>query len=190
MVYAIDIMREGEGPTIAAATAAALSAASPATHPSSLPSSTSHSFLAFQYFIASAVNATSYMSPTPNDLILAIPRLAKRVGTFAFSTIPEHVDGILANRYHMRIIPDATNQHANFATATNPAEFLQARDTVGSAAGLAPGPLGEATGAAGGFGGGLGLNSVRGFGGILSYLTSKWAMSCFTMVQPLPRQRG
>ena len=29
--------------------------------------------------------------------------------------------------------------------------------------------------------GAMGMNSVRGFGGLLSYVTSKWALSCFTM---------
>ena len=186
-------MRGGDGTAAAAAAAAAASASAalPSSASIALPTSTStsYSLLALKYLTASAVNATSSMRPTPKDLLLALPRLIVRVGTFAFSTLPDHFDSVLTNHYHMRTIPDATGEGATFAAVTDAATFLQARDAAGTAGSSPLGSGGETIAAAGGFSNGLGFHSVRGFGGILSYLTSRWALSCFTMVCSLDRDR-
>ncbi|KAI9826045.1 MAG: hypothetical protein M1832_000494 [Thelocarpon impressellum] len=137
---------------------------------------------------SSASNASSFfIPPSPMDLVLAIPRMAHRAGTFAFFTLPEHIDTILGNRYGRRVIPEATGEGlASVAAAASGAAFAQAQDAAGSVAGATAAASGQG-GLHGGVNSALGFNSVRGFGGVLSYLTSKWALSCFTMALILNR---
>lgn len=127
-----------------------------------------------------AGNATSYLNPSPRDLLLAIPRVVHRAGTFAFFTLPEHLDSLLSNRYGVRIIPEATAGGVSLLATTPGAAFVPQDQAAGAMAGATAAVGGGDT--MGGVESAMGLNSVRGFGGILSYLTSKWALSCFTMV--------
>ncbi|KAI9848489.1 MAG: hypothetical protein M1838_000512 [Thelocarpon superellum] len=132
-----------------------------------------------------ASNATAYLNPSPMDLLLALPRIAHRAGTFTFFTLPEHIDSLLSNRYGRSMIPEATGDTIRNLATTAGASMVQVHDASGAMAGAT-----AATTNAGTFSGvdnAMGFNSVRGFGGIVSYLTSKWALACFTMAIILNR---
>ncbi|KAI9679400.1 MAG: hypothetical protein M1817_005422 [Caeruleum heppii] len=150
---------------------------------SQLASATASSaYSSLDHLFPSLHNTT--LMPAPMDLLLALPRFAHRAGVFALFTVPEQIDSALGSRYGRRIIPDPTaNGMGNITATASDATFAQG---VGEkAAGV--GGAASATSAGGGPLGAFSLNNVRGFGGIFSYMTSKWALSCFTVAIILNR---
>ena len=83
---------------------------------------------------ASAVNATFYLNPSAKDLLMVMPRMISRAGTFAFETIPEAFDNLLGMGNGGRYIAEATGEGAQAMAAAS--------------AGFTPGILAGAGGAA------------------------------------------
>ena len=129
--------------------------------------------LAFDHIKASASNVTSYMNPTPMDLLLAVPRMVARAGSFAFVTVPEHIDNMLGIRAGGSVIAEATGQGGQNMTSAA-ISIAQGTAVATTLTGAAEGPQG-------------GLSShfqhIRNFGGVFNYLTGKWALCCFTVVR-------
>lgn len=146
---------------------------------SDLPSSASFLTSTFGHVKASASNATSFLHPSPRDLLLAVPRMIARAGSFAFVTVPERMDSLLGLRHSGSVIAEATGGRAqNISRA--------ALSGLGSAQGTAAATAAEA-GIAEGTSGGmlshtLSFQQIRNFGGVFTYMTSKWALGCFTLV--------
>lgn len=131
---------------------------------------------------------------TFSDLLYAFPRLASRAGSFALYHMPEAMDNIAGKIFHHggSVIADATGQQTANATITNmsaSAGFVQS--TAAAGAGILDAAVRE--------GGGSGSSSsvfammvqgvgrVKSFGGIFSYLTSRWALATFTVAVVLNR---
>jgi hypothetical protein len=126
-----------------------------------------------------ASNSSSLLHPSPKDLFMALPRLAHRMGSFWFIDIPDHVENMLGGALRGSIIADATAGVYNIGTTAT-----EAGAAVAQAAGNA-GASGSGSGSADAVGGlakSLGFQNVRGFGGMFSYITSKWALWCILMV--------
>lgn len=144
-------------------------------------SASSLSFLAstFGHAKASASNATSFFNPSPKDLLLAVPRMIARAGSFAFITVPERMDNLLGLRNSGSVIAEATG-------GRTPNTSRAALSGLGSVRGTAAVTAAEARVAEGTSGGmlshTLSFHQVRNFGGVFTYVTSKWALACFTLV--------
>jgi hypothetical protein len=130
--------------------------------------------------------ATSNASLIPSsamDLLLVVPRLAQRAGSFALFHMPEAVDNLAGKIFSGgSIIADATGQTAN-STITNTSNAF----TQSTAAAAVDAAFREAfrdtgdTATSSFFGMMLqGFARLKNFGGIFSYLTSRWALATFT----------
>ncbi|KAF1817445.1 ubiquitin-protein ligase-like protein [Eremomyces bilateralis CBS 781.70] len=124
-----------------------------------------------------AMNATSYFAPSGMDLLMAIPRLARRAGALAFYYVPEHLDGFVGKiRDGGSVIADPTTSNTINATITNGSKtFIQS-----ATGGLAPAISAAAGGGTAESAGGIfSLQNFRNLGGLFSYVTSKWALTTF-----------
>ncbi|TKA41913.1 hypothetical protein B0A54_06594 [Friedmanniomyces endolithicus] len=133
----------------------------------------------------SAANAS--WIPSAADLLLVVPRLAQRAGAFAFH-VPEAMDNIAGKIWSGgSIIADATGQQTSNSTITNTSVFVQSTAAVLDAAVRESWQdTGDDTGSL--FGLMLqGIGKLKNFGGIFSYLTSKWALATFTIAIILNR---
>ena len=120
------------------------------------------------------------------DLLLVVPRLAQRAGSFALFHMPEAVDNIAGKIFSGgSIIADATGQQTANSTITNTSSAL-AQSTAGvldAAFREAFRDAGEEAASSSVFGMMIrGFARVKNFGGIFSYLTSRWALATFTAV--------
>ncbi|KAI9821893.1 MAG: hypothetical protein M1827_002475 [Pycnora praestabilis] len=138
---------------------------------------------AFEKLSFASTNGSSFLNPSPMDLVMVVPRMVYHVGYFAFFTVPEHVDGMLGRGLTGSAIAEATGGEAGNATTTaiSTAAFLQGTGaellSTGSSGGSQAGRISQA----------LGFQNVRGLGGAFSYMTSRWALGCFTMAIILNR---
>ncbi|KAL6719378.1 hypothetical protein ACLMJK_003617 [Lecanora helva] len=114
---------------------------------------------------------------------MAVPRLMARAGSFAFITVPERIDSMLGFRTGGSMIAEGTgNRTWNIFT-----EALSSHSVSNSAASPAPEAAASTTrNFTSGFGA-LGIMHVKNFGGIFTYVTSRWALSCFTLAIILNR---
>ncbi|KAK1058601.1 hypothetical protein LTR33_013346 [Friedmanniomyces endolithicus] len=133
----------------------------------------------------SAANAS--WIPSAADLLLVVPRLAQRAGAFAFH-VPGAMDNIAGKLWSGgSVIADATGQQTANSTITNTSAFVQSTAAVLDAAVRESWQdTGDDTGSL--FGLMLqGIGKLKNFGGIFSYLTSKWALATFTIAIILNR---
>ena len=137
--------------------------------------------------------------PSAMDLLLVVPRLAQRAGSFAFFHVPEAVDTFAAKVFSAAaapgsIIADATAQQTVLnSTMTNTSEAF----TQSTAAAVLNAALREGWAGSGGEGSSAsssmfvsimqGVARLKNFGGIFSYLTSRWALTTFTAAVLLNR---
>ena len=120
------------------------------------------------------------------DFLLAVPRFAHRAGSLAFYSMPEAVDNLAGKLFgNGNIIADATGVRTMNQTITNASGAI----AQSTAAALMDGALGEGLTDAGGKTSmsvmASTLQSVgrmKNFGGIFSYLTSRWALTTFAAV--------
>ena len=120
--------------------------------------------------------------PSAADLILVVPRLAQRASSFAFH-LPGAVDNIAGKMWNGgSVIADATASQTSNMTITNTSAFVQSTAAVLDAAIRESWP--EATEETSSLFGLVvqGIGRLKNFGGIFSYLTSKWALATFTAV--------
>jgi hypothetical protein len=120
------------------------------------------------------------------DLLLVVPRLAQRAGTFAYDHMPDAVDNIAGKIWSGgSVIADATAQqttanititNTSSAFAQNTASALEAgiREALSKAGDDSSSTLMMSIG--------QGLAKVKNVGGIFSYLTSRWALTTFAVV--------
>lgn len=128
---------------------------------------------------------TSYI-PSAKDLLLVFPRLAQRAGSFALYHMPETVDNIAGKIWSGgSIIADATGQHTMNSTITNMSNILP-QSTAAALGGVVSGVLKEGGAEESSSMVGTMLNGalkLKNFGGIFSYLLSRWALITFIVVR-------
>ncbi|KAF2488141.1 hypothetical protein BDY17DRAFT_290300 [Neohortaea acidophila] len=136
-------------------------------------------------------NAT--LIPAAMDLLLAVPRLAQRAGQFALFHMPEAVDNIAGKIFNGgSIIADPTARQTVNSTITNTSQaFLrQSTDTAGFEAAIkdafASGNTTRSSVLIVVWQWFTRLKSMN-FGGVFSYLTSRWALATFTAAIVLNR---
>lgn len=134
--------------------------------------------------------ANSSLIPSAIDLLLAVPRLAQRAGSFALFRMPEAVDNIAGKIFSGgSIIADATGRQTANSTITNTSQaFVQSTGTAALDAAISEAlTAGDTTRSTA-----LGMMlqyvaRLKNFGGIFSYLTSRWALATFTAAIVLNR---
>lgn len=110
---------------------------------------------------------------------MAVPRMLAHLGSFVFVVVPERID-------HLFHLP---NGGSVIAEATGNKTQAMASSAISSAKPLAtaaPASIGgaAATGSAkAGLLSQMSFQHIRSFGGVFSYLTSKWALACFSLVR-------
>ena len=135
--------------------------------------------------MASTSNTTALMNP--QDIFMAFPRMLARAGNFAFFTVPEKLDGMLGFGSGGSIIAQATggNGSKNILSAAlsgEPGGTAQASPGIVAATAMG---TGTGTENAHGVFSSFTFHQVRNFGGIFSYMTSKWALACCCLVSML-----
>ena len=143
----------------------------------------------FNQLRVTASNLTSYLTPSPRDLLLLMPKMIARAGEFAFITVPEQLDNALGLRYSGRVIAEATQQGSQQMVS---AAISSAGMPIGVTQGLGDATIIDSMGSHGStFSQTLfSFQQIKNFGGIFSYITSKWALGCFTVVGPTLYKRG
>lgn len=109
---------------------------------------------------------------------MALPRAIARLGSFAFISVPERVDDLMGLRNGGSVIAEATGELGNKTV-------LAALSGVSSVQGTAVTASNRATMTGGAQGGVLShtfSQQFRNFGGVFTYMTSRWALGCFTLV--------
>lgn len=117
--------------------------------------------------------------PSPNDLLMVIPRLAQKFGSFAFYNLSEHVD-FAYNRVKSRANYIAGTTATNVTTATVTGASAFAQDTAALVAAQGAADTGFFAWMADAFN----FEGARGFGGMLTYFGSRWALATFVVVMP------
>lgn len=137
-----------------------------------------------------AVSANASLIPAAMDFLLVVPRLAHKAGSYAFFHMPGAMDNIAGKIFNGgSMIADATGQQTANSTITNTShKFVQ---STAAAAGMLDAAFREGGGeemARAGSSSSMfgmmvhGLARLKNFGGIFSYLTSRWALATFTAV--------
>ena len=122
-------------------------------------------------------NPVSFSGFSALSRFMAIPWMLDRAGAFGLFNLPERIDGIFGSHFDGSIIAEATGNKTYNLSSTSVAGLGGVQGTVA--------PLQEhAAEATGGFFSYASLQHVRSFGGIFTYLTSKWAFACLTLVSP------
>lgn len=137
---------------------------------------------------------TSYV-PSSADLLMVVPRLARKIGSFAWSNMPEQVDTVVSKiRNGGSFIAESTAGEWANSTVSNStslsAQGVSTATTATAAAVTATASAGTAASATGGgymsyFAVDLSLERFQNFGGIFSYLGSRWALTIFLVVSSL-----
>ena len=125
---------------------------------------------------SSTGNATSLLHPSAMDLLLLLPRMVLRAGTFALVTVPERIDNMVLQGMAGTVIASATGAEAQHAAGV-PLPGLQSTAAATMAA------AGAEEVQSGSFSQTFAFQNIRNFGGVFTYLTSKWALGCFTVVR-------
>lgn len=135
-----------------------------------------------------AVNNVSYI-PSAMDLLLVVPRLAQRAGNFALYHMPEAVDNIAGKIWSGSMIPDPTTHHtiANSTISNAGTAFIQT--TASALESSLKDAFTQGSDESGSFSMGVaaGIGKLKNFGGIFSYMTSRWALTTFTAAVLLNR---
>lgn len=144
-------------------------------------SSRSSSFLTAKIdsAISSAANTTSFLKPTQKDLVMLIPRIIARTGIFAFVTVPEQIDSLFGLRSGGSLIAEATGDGVRNLTSAALSSATKAQETTATVAGRAAGIEGSGKSS---FSRSFNFQQVRKFGGVFTYMTSKWALTCLFFV--------
>ncbi|KAI9781641.1 MAG: hypothetical protein M1839_005858 [Geoglossum umbratile] len=131
---------------------------------------------------SSATNGSWHFLPSPRDILMVVPRLVGGIGSFAFVTVPERVDDLIGLGYGGRVreIAGATGE-GSMNTAGGVASVVDFAQGDGGASA-------SAAAAGGGYTSGRSaFQAIRGFGSVFAYMTSHWAVVCFTTAVVLNR---
>lgn len=131
------------------------------------------------------MDANTTFIPSSADLLNVVPRLVRKLGDIALAALPEHMDAVVGKlRDGGSVIAEATaGDVANMTASNATAAFAQGADTVAATAAAAANAAVEGAGwlsyVIGPFS--FSLEGLRGFGGMFSYLGSRWALTTFTL---------
>lgn len=134
---------------------------------------------------ATATNAS--LVPSAMDLLMVVPRLAQRAGSFALYHMPDAVDNIAGKIWSGgSVIADATAQQtaANMTITNTSSAFAQntGASMLETSIRGAFSNAGDETSSSLLMSVGHGLSKIKNIGGVFAYLTSRWALTTFAVV--------
>ncbi|KAL9613910.1 MAG: hypothetical protein Q9167_001588 [Letrouitia subvulpina] len=148
------------------------------------PSSASFLANALGQIKTSASNATSNFSTS--NLLMAVPRILARAGSFAFIIFPEQIDGMLGYQNSGSVIAEATGEGAPTINALLQSDVPSQEVT----AAWTSDPFTMVNGSnSSSLHQSWSFSHIRNFGGIFTYVTSKWAIACLTLAIVLNRTK-
>lgn len=129
---------------------------------------------AWDFLKEASTNATSFLlPPSPKDLLMVVPRMAARAGNFVTEGIPEAFENMFGGGITGRAISEAAAERAGNIVAAVSATAGPAITAAGALPAETTSPNAGAILQA------FTFHQIRTFGGIFSYMTSKWALGCF-----------
>jgi hypothetical protein len=133
--------------------------------------------------VSAALNATWFWNPSPRDLLLVIPRILSQAGAFAPNNMPEWIDNLLRARNGGSVIAEATGSRIDSMAAAALSGMSSAQETAAAMPVISAegGQLGQGL-----FSQSFSFQQLRNLGGIFTYMTSKWALTCFALVSREP----
>ena len=132
----------------------------------------------YSHMIASAPNITWSLNPSSKDFWLAAPRMVARVGSFALKHLPGPIDNLLRPRNAGSVIAEATGNGIHNVASAALSGISFAQETTATVMATTEGTQPEQ----GSFSQSFSFQQLRNLGGIFSYMTSKWALTCFAVV--------
>lgn len=108
---------------------------------------------------------------------MAIPWMLNHTGAFSLFNLPERIDNLLGLRDGGSIIAEATGNKTLNISSHAISGLGAAQRTAAPTQGLAADTSGSLFSYAG-------LQHFRSFGGVFTYMTSKWAFACLMLVGP------
>ena len=120
------------------------------------------------------ISNVTALAPSPKDLLLVAPRLAARAGSFVTEGIPEAFENMFGGGITGRAIAEATEKAGYTAATVNITTAA-----AGAAAAAENLPIETGSASTSYILQALTFHQIRTFGGIFSYMTSKWALGCF-----------
>lgn len=133
---------------------------------------------AYGHMLASASNLTWSLNPSPKDLWLAIPRVVAQVGSFVVNHMPGPIDSLFRPQNAGSVIAEATGDGIENAASAALSSVSFARQTATTVMATTEGTQPEH----GLFSQSFSFQQLRNLGGIFTYMTSKWALTCFAVV--------
>ncbi len=125
-----------------------------------------------------ASNATWFLNPSPKDLVLAIPRMVTQAGSLALNNIPG-LDALLRGGSNGSVIAEATGHTVESTASVALPDISSIQQTAAAFAATTAEARQSETGF---FSQPFTFQQLRSLGGIFTYLTSKWALTCFLLV--------
>lgn len=123
-----------------------------------------------------SLDATSTLRSLFLGFLFFIPRKTYQLLRFALITVPEHIS-MLGREIGRRALAEATGQGTGLTT-TSERFAVGAEETLARATGAAQKAESVNTTTSSS----VGFSNVRNLGSVFSYVTSKWALSCLTVV--------
>lgn len=119
------------------------------------------------------------LSPSSEDLLMAMPRMFARLHSFLLHSLPERLESVLGLGTGEGMIADATREGVYNLASTGGANGAAFAQGTAPAMAVTTG-IGATTGSP--LSSTFGFQHIKNFGGVFSYMTSKWALGCFTVV--------
>ena len=113
---------------------------------------------------------------------MVFPRLAQKAGTFAFFELPEHMESVLSMlKSGGSVMANATSTNMSTPAITEvTSAFAQSTAVTGKVASKA-----AESGMLSWFTGTFSFEGAKGFGGMFTYFSSRWALATFMVVRTL-----
>ena len=115
---------------------------------------------------------------------MVFPRLVQKAGSFAVFELPEHMESMLSMiKSGGSVIANATSTNVSTPAMTEvTSAFAQSTTVVATAAAQEAAERGSLAWLTGAFN----FEGVRGFGGMFTYFSSRWAIATFLVVRDPP----
>jgi hypothetical protein len=127
-------------------------------------------------------NTSATLMPSPKDLFMMLPRMASRGAALLTENIPAAFEHLIGGPLTGRIVASATGseQGGGALSAAAAAAGATAAGTVHETAAMAGEALLDTGNGPADFVHSFNMQQLRTFGGVFTYITSKWALGCLT----------
>ena len=130
----------------------------------------------FNDIMASVSNATTFLHPSPKDLFMAIPRMLTRLASITLENVPDH---LFRHGNGGSVIAEATGNGVENLVSAALSQTPSAQETIIAQVGRTA--VEDTQGGVPSHS--FSFQQMKTLGGIFTYMTSKWALTCFSLVR-------